>query len=158
MAISTLALSPDGRRALSGGQERTVFYWDVETGKRLAPPLQHASDIVHVTFDATGRLLATSSIADKKACVWDVRAVQSSVASAERAHTPPQLTAHTARQTRKRLTFVLSLALGADGELVVPQLIAPRLVSKAPVLPRVARDLGPRQARPPPLQDLAAAL
>ena len=64
-------------------QDDAAYLWHVAEDKPQSPRLKHASDIVHVTFDSDGKQLATSSIADKKSCVWDVAAIRRRDASAD---------------------------------------------------------------------------
>src|SRR5689334_3040732 len=35
-AVSALAVTPDGRRALSGSEDRTLRLWDLESGNEIA--------------------------------------------------------------------------------------------------------------------------
>ena len=47
-------------------------YGMLVTGELESPPLRHSSDIVHAVFSLDGKRLATSSFADKKACIWEI--------------------------------------------------------------------------------------
>src|SRR5207302_5093998 len=51
--VNSVACSPDGRRALSGGNDRTVRLWEVETGKELRRFAGH--DGYAVAFSPDGR-------------------------------------------------------------------------------------------------------
>jgi len=48
-------VSPDGRRILSGSNDRTVRLWDVETGKELRVFEGHTDHVVSVAFSPDGR-------------------------------------------------------------------------------------------------------
>jgi WD40 repeat protein len=66
-----VVISPDGRRALSVSQDRTVRLWDVETGKELGCFDQHTEEIFTVALSPDGRR-AVSSSADKTMRLWEV--------------------------------------------------------------------------------------
>jgi WD40 repeat protein len=69
MAIQTLAFAPDGRHAISGGQDRTLKFWDIETGKLAFSSPQRDTSINDIAISADGRLLFVAHIGDVE--VWD---------------------------------------------------------------------------------------
>ena len=67
--LCSVALSPDGRRALSGGFDRTMRLWDVEVGKQLGSFPGHSELVYHVAFSPDGRRALSSSF-DKTIRLW----------------------------------------------------------------------------------------
>jgi WD40 repeat protein len=64
------AFSPDGKRLLSWGDDKTVRIWDVETGKELRK-LEGHSDKAAGVFSPDGKQILTFS-PDKTLRLWDV--------------------------------------------------------------------------------------
>lgn len=56
--ITTVAISPDGTRILSGSSDRTARLWSVDTGKKLAR-LPHFGTVHAVAFSPDGKHFAT---------------------------------------------------------------------------------------------------
>ena len=75
--IHDVAVSPDGRWAVTAGAANELYRWDVDpsSGRWYGPRLLrgHADDVVGVEADADGRRLATVS-EDHTAIVWDMGA------------------------------------------------------------------------------------
>ena len=59
--VSCVEFSPDGRRILSGGWDKSVFLWDVDTGKQIQRMKGHETRIADVAFSPDGRLAVSGS-------------------------------------------------------------------------------------------------
>jgi WD40 repeat protein len=66
-----VALSADGRRAVSASSDNTLKIWDVDSGMEVRTLAGHSSFVNGVALSADGRL-AVSASADKTLKVWDV--------------------------------------------------------------------------------------
>jgi predicted NACHT family NTPase len=54
-AVSSVALSPDGSKIVSGSSDKTIRVWDASTGIEMLPPLQgHDDQIYSVAFSPDG--------------------------------------------------------------------------------------------------------
>src|SRR5262249_41030204 len=61
-AVCGVAFSPDGKRLVSGGADKTLMVWDVETGQRLIPPLKgHKGCVRCVTISQDGKRIISGS-------------------------------------------------------------------------------------------------
>ncbi len=68
--IDAVDVSPDGKRVLSAGSDKTARVWDLATGRAVTLPLRHTDMVYHARFSPDGRRVATASD-DKTARVWD---------------------------------------------------------------------------------------
>src|SRR5262249_36855731 len=69
--VTSVSLSPDGKRALSGSHDRTVRLWDVETGKEVRQLTGHTDVVWAVAFSPDGRR-AVSGGQDRTVRIWDL--------------------------------------------------------------------------------------
>ena len=69
--VERAALSPDGRRAASAGDDRTVRLWDVASGKPGHVLEGHADRVFAVAYSPDGKRLVSGS-ADSSVRLWDV--------------------------------------------------------------------------------------
>ena len=69
--VLSVAVSPDGRRIVSGGDDKTVRIWDAGTGQQVGAPLTgHTELVAGVAFSPDGRRIASGSW-DKTVRIWD---------------------------------------------------------------------------------------
>jgi WD40 repeat protein len=60
-SVPGLAFSPDGKRLLTGGHDRTARLWDVATGKEVRKLEGHTDIVSGVGFLPNSRYVVTSS-------------------------------------------------------------------------------------------------
>ncbi|KAI0046384.1 WD40 repeat-like protein [Auriscalpium vulgare] len=69
--VVSVALSPDGKRIVSGSYDQTVRIWDTETGQQVGTPLKgHRFEVVSVAFSPDGRHVVSGSY-DNTIRIWD---------------------------------------------------------------------------------------
>ena len=59
--VCAVALSADGKTALTGSYDKTARLWETATGKPIGPPLQHQDEVVAVALSADGKTALTGS-------------------------------------------------------------------------------------------------
>lgn len=69
--VIAVAVTPDGRVAVSGSLDRTLKVWDIESGRELQTLGGHAAFITAVAISSDGRR-ALSASADTTVRVWDL--------------------------------------------------------------------------------------
>jgi len=74
--VIMIAVSADGRQALTGSQDGTIRLWDLETGEEIRQILAHAGGVFSVALSPDGRLALSGSMADDLAdsgiTLWDL--------------------------------------------------------------------------------------
>lgn len=66
----TLTISPDGRLAATGGNDRAIFLWDLQTLSRIGQFEGHSGVISALKFSADGRELLSAG--DSTIRIWNV--------------------------------------------------------------------------------------
>ena len=70
-SVWSVALSPNGKQALSGSMDTTVRLWDVESGRELRRFDGHEGLVTAVAFSADGKT-ALSAGYDHQVILWDL--------------------------------------------------------------------------------------
>ena len=70
--VWTVAYAPDGQTLVSGGVDRLVRVWDIETGRLLRSMRGHTHDIRAAVFTPDGQTLATGS-EDRTIRLWNLK-------------------------------------------------------------------------------------
>jgi WD40 repeat protein len=69
-AVRALAVSADGKRAISGGDDRTVRIWDLDRGREMLRYTRHRAGVTGVALSPDGKL-ALSGGRDQSLQLWE---------------------------------------------------------------------------------------
>jgi hypothetical protein len=69
--ILSIAFSPDGQRAVSGGEDNTARLWDVASGREIRPLEGHTGEVLAVAFSPDGKRALSGSL-DRTLRLWDL--------------------------------------------------------------------------------------
>ena len=72
-AVSSLALSGDGKRLFSGSQDTTIKVWDLEINREAITLRGHSGPVSSLALSGDGKRLFSGSY-DKTIKVWDLEA------------------------------------------------------------------------------------
>ncbi len=70
--VYTMALSPDGRRLLTGGGDKAVRIWDLANARKAGEFEGHTNHVLTVSWHPSGSRIASAG-ADREIKVWDVK-------------------------------------------------------------------------------------
>ncbi|MHC4426413.1 MAG: protein kinase domain-containing protein [Planctomycetota bacterium] len=68
--VNSVALSPDGKRIISGSNDKTIKVWDAETDTELMTLRGHSNKVWSVAFSPDGKRIVSGSV-DKTIKIWD---------------------------------------------------------------------------------------
>lgn len=71
-AVSTVAISPDGRYLASAGEDASVNLWDLGTSRLIKSMTGHTARVNTLDFSAESSILVSGS-SDCTVRVWDVQ-------------------------------------------------------------------------------------
>ncbi|MEH2065639.1 MAG: serine/threonine-protein kinase [Nostoc sp.] len=74
-SVNALAISPDSKTLASGGDDKNIKLWDLNTKKVLASLSGHSQAVKSVSFSPNGQILATASD-DKSIKLWQVETLK----------------------------------------------------------------------------------
>ena len=102
-----MAFSPDGKRIVSGSEDKTVKVWDAATGQETLTLKGHTGAVTSVAFSPDGKRIVSGS-EDKTVKVWDAATGQETLTL--KGHTScghqrgvqPRRQAHRQRQSMTR--------------------------------------------------------
>lgn len=69
--INGLCIMPDGRKAVSASNDKTIKVWDIEAGEELRTLTGHSESVNRVCITPDGRMMV-SATQDKTLKVWDM--------------------------------------------------------------------------------------
>jgi small GTP-binding protein len=102
-SVYGVAVSPDGRRAVSASGDGTLRVWDLESGRSIATFSGHIGIVIGVAVSPDG-LRAVSASADKTLRVWDLPPLE-----------PATGVARGARYTNAKVVLVGDSGVGKTG-------------------------------------------
>ena len=108
--VGTVAITPDGRRLVSGAKDATIIVWNLQTGKKIRTLRGHSDSVEYVDITQDGRFLLSSS-KDASIILWDLD-------SGRRLHT---LKGHSkfVRQVKTTWSGRYALSASLDGSAIL---------------------------------------
>ncbi|MCV3216695.1 serine/threonine protein kinase [Plectonema radiosum NIES-515] len=73
--VNSIAISPDGNILVSGNDDKSIVFWDLNRKEAIANIKGHSQAVKSVALGTDGKLLATASD-DKTIKIWDVNTCQ----------------------------------------------------------------------------------
>jgi len=74
-AVTSVCITPNGKRAISSSYDKTCIYWDLETGQELKLLKAHSDKVAFVCMTPDGKYAFTGSY-DKTCIFWNIETGQ----------------------------------------------------------------------------------
>jgi hypothetical protein len=71
-AVTSVIINREGTLLISGGRDKMIMVWSLETGKCLQTLVKHHDSITSLALSQDGSLLVSGSL-DQTACVWSLK-------------------------------------------------------------------------------------
>jgi WD40 repeat protein/mono/diheme cytochrome c family protein len=147
--VVAAVFSPDGKRVLSGSDDRTVRLWDAETGQAVKTFQGHEGGVKSVAFSADGRRVLSGGN-DATVRLWDLDSGKE--LKVFRKHTEPLVSVTFSEGGRQTLSASRdAVVLPWRIDKVAPPTVTPPTKETDPVTPRPTpeqRDLRPEAILP----------
>ena len=75
--VTSVSLSPGGKRIVSGSGDGTVKVWDAQTGRETLTLKGHSSGVWSVSFSPDEKRIVSGS-SDKTVKIWDISSLATS--------------------------------------------------------------------------------
>ena len=84
--VASVAFSSDGKRIMSGSEDKTICIWDAETGLQVHSPLKgHSDQVLSVAFSPDGKRIVSGS-SNQTICIWDAENISTVKLSTNPSH------------------------------------------------------------------------
>jgi len=75
--VTSVSVSPDGKRIVSGSWDNSLKVWDAQTGQETLTLEGHSSYVTSVSFSPDGKRIASGDN-DRTVKIWDISSLNTS--------------------------------------------------------------------------------
>jgi len=76
--VYSVSFSPDGKRIVSGSNDRTLKVWDAQTGQETLTLKGHSRSVNCVSFSPDGKRIVSGAALDDTIKIWDISSLATS--------------------------------------------------------------------------------
>ncbi|MBF0338749.1 MAG: hypothetical protein HQL05_13085 [Nitrospirae bacterium] len=70
--VNSVAITPDGKYFVSGGADKTVKLWEIDSGREIRTFSGHSQSIISVSLSGNGKYVLSASDLDKVMKLWEI--------------------------------------------------------------------------------------